>query len=45
LSLVPGSHPVDFTSLVDATPSGPTLPWVHYYQVLAADDCERISAD
>ena len=45
LTLPPGSHPVDFTSFTDATPAGPALPWVHYYKVLAADDCERLSAD
>ena len=36
-------EPFTATSLRDAAPRALAVPLVHYYRVLAADDCEQLS--
>ncbi|MNC98964.1 hypothetical protein D3C83_170870 [compost metagenome] len=41
---IPDTHPVFVTELEESTPRAATVPFVHYYRVLAADDCETEQA-
>lgn len=38
-------EPWTATSIVDSTPAGSSLPWIHFYRVVAADACEVESRD
>lgn len=45
LDFVPDPEPLDAAEWQDGTPAATGLPFVHFYVVRAADDCERESAD